>query len=640
MRDEVRRRNVSEVIGDEYKDWKSGQIIYINATTGAGKTFFILNTLLPYVIASGKRLLYLVNRKVLKAQIETTVKSMDNMGFFDTDEHSVIIEHFFEIRTYQSIEEKFLKGNRKEELDVPIPWLENFDYVVYDECHYFYVDSMFNTNTGFSYDCLTDIFDKKVQIYMSATMEKIKPLINRRRPILRVNSSWGICTPSEFEQLNDICYRSKEYIVEPVYDYLDIIAFENEDEVIGRICNTKSDKSEKWLFFTDSIDRGKSIKRILTSSRENEIFLDEEDVVFIDADYEKDDEQRKEVEGLANNCYIERKVVIATSVMDNGISFHDKDLRNIVIMADNEETFIQMLGRKRIAKEGEPYRTKVFVCKRDKIHFERRIRNLEKRMNIYKKYRERINNAFQIHIKDYKKNERVEVSIPYLYWQCAMAPNYIKYDCQVDFKQSVEQSYLIQGQILHEMLHDEKVYLSIKSFCYVFWGLFAENYFAMARAKNLMKFYQTMVDKLEIDENSFLKEQLRWLKRTEEEAEKIEAYSKSETQDTYRELLRTSLEKLFADGKSEVKWSKAENIEWKMKYNRALIYIAKDMENGKNECKGLGQNERAIAGKKFNMFMELYKLPYRMRVVKAKNAEVEEEKEEGGYVIFKTSDEN
>ncbi len=34
--------------------------------------------------------------------------------------------------------------------------------------------------------------------------------------------------------------------------------------------------------------------------------------------------------------------------MDNGISLEDEYLRNIVIMADTKETFIQMLGRKRI----------------------------------------------------------------------------------------------------------------------------------------------------------------------------------------------------------------------------------------------------------------------------------------------------
>ena len=39
--------------------------------------------------------------------------------------------------------------------------------------------------------------------------------------------------------------------------------------------------------------------------------------------------------------------MIATAVMDNGVSFHDTALRNMVIFADTKEEFIQMLGRKR-----------------------------------------------------------------------------------------------------------------------------------------------------------------------------------------------------------------------------------------------------------------------------------------------------
>lgn len=33
---------VSEIIREEYKEWKPGQMIFLSAHTGAGKTFFIL----------------------------------------------------------------------------------------------------------------------------------------------------------------------------------------------------------------------------------------------------------------------------------------------------------------------------------------------------------------------------------------------------------------------------------------------------------------------------------------------------------------------------------------------------------------------------------------------------------------------
>ncbi len=49
--------------------------------------------------------------------------------------------------------------------------------------------------------------------------------------------------------------------------------------------------------------------------------------------------------------------------MDNGISLEDEYLRNIVIMADTKETFIQMLGRKRIKNNNE--KLNLYILKRD-----------------------------------------------------------------------------------------------------------------------------------------------------------------------------------------------------------------------------------------------------------------------------------
>lgn len=58
-----------------------------------------------------------------------------------------------------------------------------------------------------------------------------------------------------------------------------------------------------------------------------------------------------------------KKILITTSVMDNGISLEDEYLRNIVIMADTKETFIQMLGRKRIKNNNE--KLNLYILKRD-----------------------------------------------------------------------------------------------------------------------------------------------------------------------------------------------------------------------------------------------------------------------------------
>lgn len=64
------KKYLADQIGEEYKSWKEGELIFIQAPTGTGKSYFILNVLLDWAVANRASILYLVNRKVLKSQIE------------------------------------------------------------------------------------------------------------------------------------------------------------------------------------------------------------------------------------------------------------------------------------------------------------------------------------------------------------------------------------------------------------------------------------------------------------------------------------------------------------------------------------------------------------------------------------------
>ena len=48
---------VSDVIGGEYQKWKPNDKIFISSPTGTGKTYFILNVLLPYAYQKEKQIL-------------------------------------------------------------------------------------------------------------------------------------------------------------------------------------------------------------------------------------------------------------------------------------------------------------------------------------------------------------------------------------------------------------------------------------------------------------------------------------------------------------------------------------------------------------------------------------------------------
>ncbi|MCI9594980.1 MAG: DEAD/DEAH box helicase family protein [Lachnospiraceae bacterium] len=66
---------VSDYIGEEYKDWEGGNKIFITSPTGSGNTQFILKTLLSCFSIENKKL-YLVNRRILKKQMETEISRL------------------------------------------------------------------------------------------------------------------------------------------------------------------------------------------------------------------------------------------------------------------------------------------------------------------------------------------------------------------------------------------------------------------------------------------------------------------------------------------------------------------------------------------------------------------------------------
>ena len=62
-------------------------------------------------------------------------------------------------------------------------------------------------------------------------------------------------------------------------------------------------------------------------------------VAFITSEYEKDVNSFNEMKTLANSSKQSAKVLIVTSVLDNGINIKDVELRNLVIITDTKTEF-------------------------------------------------------------------------------------------------------------------------------------------------------------------------------------------------------------------------------------------------------------------------------------------------------------
>ena len=564
---------ITDVIGEEYKQWGSSDIILITAPTGTGKTTFILQTYLKWIIkrkidleqrkiiyAYPMRMLYLVNRSILKKQLEEELKRISINLYSEFNGRIINLQEFITIETYQSIEKRLLNHKSKDLIEL-LEELNRYDCVVCDEAHYFYADSNFNTNTEISFDCIRNVFDDKIQIYISATMKNVKSIIQTRIPVYtpycKKKPVWGK-------------NRFKEYSANGIYNIALQTPLKSLDELIEIIFEHQK---EKWLIFVDSIEEGKNFQKQLNEKFIEKTEITKEDIVFIDARYEQDETASNSVRQIIENRYSKKKIIITTAVMDNGISLHDENLRNIVILTDTEEEFIQMLGRKRT----DSSLLKVYIVKRSQEYFQKRLnyqeliyKNYQKIENyvkaIYKRYfnigeldasgdseylirysLERLsvedkekglgfldaqtflkeNPEFMGNIA-YEKNTLTECIVtPFLDLIYRSQP-YIFFvnDIKKSYKNCMDYETIMLNQqaILNRLLSNDYGSFGLKRVLYSVRGLLAVNTFALHRCLSLINFYQDMIQRLEIDDFAFVVEQASWIGQ----GSKIEQIKKDE----------------------------------------------------------------------------------------------------------------
>ena len=545
---------LADEIKEQYKNWGPGDIIFITAPTGTGKSHFILHVYLKWLIerriAQGgegiisypRQILYLVNRTILQKQIKEELSKEIEPELDAYLGEPINIGDYISIRTYQSIETALLTEDPLEVVNE----FKKYECVVCDEAHYFYADANFNTNTELSYDCIRTVFNHKIQIYMSATLDHVESIIKQRKAkYLPYDIEYTYTMPDEVGISFGATDRFYKYETKSLSKYELQPPIEDFDDLIKRI---KSSENEKWLIFVDSIENGEKLQRDIAKKMAEK--MAENDIVFIDAKYRRHEKSVDSVEEIVSKKYTAKKILIATAVMDNGISLHDKKLKNIVLMVDTQEEFIQMLGRKR-----QDFETvKIYVCSRDKKYFQSRLEYQKKIIQSYKKIKKCVQGMYirtfdmEGCVKDnfyegskseigenerkftyedavkkcceedyyYKKGEIIKQEVtPYLdlinrnhpvisvkegelkkcYW------NTFNYEKILSYQQIVLNS-LLAGK------HDAE---ELKKICYSVNGILAVNHFSVQRCLDLQVFYKIMIAQLESNGNAFVEMQASWL---------------------------------------------------------------------------------------------------------------------------------
>ena len=360
--------NMTELIGEEFKDWgyEEAHTIFLGAPTGAGKTFFILNKLLPYIREKGEKLKIFVPRITLLQKYEEDIQEYAIKHFISLFEIGEIVS----VDTYQALEERMKKGKE-----------ENFaNYVVFDECHYWLSDSIFNTNTIFSYSYAINRENSRIRIFISATGERIFQKI-----IIDNN-------------LRDIAMRT---VVKTTYTEFKKYTMQKEkkffihyyDERISKAAIITKNISKKWVVFVNSIEEGVKLKEELLK---NDIYA-----IFINR--KNKDEEASTFYDISAMEQFRGKVLITTAVVETGINFRE-DVGNIIIESNFAEQFIQMLGRKRL-NEGEI--VELYLPCRSERYFRNLLEGISK---ILEQYSEIISNT-ENKVLEMMLKEKIDFSI-------------------------------------------------------------------------------------------------------------------------------------------------------------------------------------------------------------------------------------
>jgi len=258
--------------------------------------------------------------------------------------------------------------------------IEEYDYVVMDEIHYLIQDASFNFDT---YDLFELLIQPKNEnqtlIFMSGTSTDVKSVLERC-----IDKNGMIMTPNIF---------LKTYDVPADYSRIEPHIFTDEGELVDLIAE-KID--EKWLIFVEAKERGKKLEdiiQLLYAARSPEktccFFCREPGI-------DKKLERLNEF-GMFNyyDC------IIATSILDNGVSFIHEDFRNIVIITWDDIEFLQMVGRKRFESEDDGLN--LYVMERTQNRVKKHYKRILERIWIMKEFGHIANNTVATMANPYEK---------------------------------------------------------------------------------------------------------------------------------------------------------------------------------------------------------------------------------------------
>ena len=326
--------DVPRELEEVFQNWTQTNGVMIVAPTGAGKSTFVLSILYPYVAEHGRRLLIVSNRTALNSQYKNqllrqlnspALKKYTPIGIQEQEEFEGVQATFC---TYQGLP-GLMKRLRCHEVGP-------FDFVVLDEAHWLVADSLFSEGSDYILEQIPRAFGKCVRVYMTATPWAVQNLIAKTEQV----APFPIAEGCYYLTTGAYQTRNPEFAV---YQFPDFPRKYNlkflPPSVRDDLCDetllsliTNSPNEEKWVIFSSSKELGRALAKILP------------DAAYLDADQKSGPLWNS----LVEKSRFEKRVLITTAVIENGLNINDSSVRHVVLLTTDHIQFIQELGRKRL----------------------------------------------------------------------------------------------------------------------------------------------------------------------------------------------------------------------------------------------------------------------------------------------------
>lgn len=366
-----------------------GTVILLYAPVGSGKTTFCIDELWTYCRAWRKRMLLLVNRSALRGQLRQKIlKKLDLKEGNGICERGILEFDGLTVTSYQYVQEIFCKTFGMPNSKIGSQSTEKFDFVVCDEIHYLIVDSMFSLKTQ-NLNKIPMAFPRAVRVYMSATIEPVRNMIFKMENIV---DQYEMCSEDwkwkyiPFRYLDvslekkvtaHIWQRKRNVLeleaAEADYSYLRPVFYEETRDIADLIIKQYADgDTGKWLVFIDSKADGQEKKEKLINAGIRAAFISADKMM---------DEDEQERDSILKRGMFDVQVLLATSVVDNGISIIDKNVTHIVISGYEQIQAIQQAGRVRWKGKREPI--ELYICRHTAEYFNRKRFRLKEKLYAY-----------------------------------------------------------------------------------------------------------------------------------------------------------------------------------------------------------------------------------------------------------------